>query len=384
MSSDQLCQRLQAYVVRDEALLSEIFSHELAGVAPSLFLDNGEMRKNNKAEIMNEILLLIGLILSKSLTDVSTESAYHVIDGCDWLYRIYWAKVGTISDLYNSFKQTLLAECGANIELVSVLFDWYAIESTKGPEQKRSKKNLASVEMKVDWSLPIPQNIKNFLASSNNKQQLIDLFAQKLLIDGIHVKQATGDADMPIVKEALVKSEEFDNVVVHSMDTDVFIALLHHLNGDIHKNVIMITKKGYVSMTEISEQLSVEMRECLPFAHAISGCDTVSATYGLGKPRAFKKLDESNSWKDIMNMVGNDDVDMEYIIEVGEKFYMELYGKLGKKADSLDHLREIMYTIPKYIPISCMPPTSRAFRFHMLRTHLEVNTCKNLEQTQVL
>ena len=47
--------------------------------------------------------------------------------------------------------------------------------------------------MKVDLSLPITQNMKNFLASSNNKQQLIDLFAQKLLIDGIHVKQATGD-----------------------------------------------------------------------------------------------------------------------------------------------------------------------------------------------
>ena len=56
------------------------------------------------------------------------------------------------------------------------------------------------VEMKVDWNLPIPQNMKNVLASSSNKQQLIDLFAQKLLIDGIHVKQATCDADMLIVK----------------------------------------------------------------------------------------------------------------------------------------------------------------------------------------
>ena len=72
-----------------------------------------------------------------------------------------------------------------------------------------------------------------------------------------------------------------------------------------------------------------------------------------------------------MNIVGNDDVDMEYIIEVGEKFYLELYGKLGKKTDLLDHLREIMYTIPKYIPISRMSPTSRAFGFHMLRTHLK-------------
>ena len=68
--------------------------------------------------------------------------------------------------------------------------------------------------------------MKSFLTSSSNKQQLIDLFAQ-LLIDGIHAKQATGDADMLIVKEALVKAEEFDSVVVHSRDTDVFIALLH-------------------------------------------------------------------------------------------------------------------------------------------------------------
>ena len=44
------------------------------------------------------------------------------------------------------------------------------------------------------------------------------------------------------------------------------------------------------------------------------------------------------------------------MIEMGEKFCMDLYGKLGKKVDSLDHVREIMYTLPKYIPISRMPP----------------------------
>ena len=54
--------------------------------------------------------------------------------------------------------------------------------------------------------------MKTVLTSSSNKQQLIDLFAQKLLIDGIHVKQATGDADMMVVKEALVKPEEFDSI----------------------------------------------------------------------------------------------------------------------------------------------------------------------------
>ena len=102
--------------------------------------------------------------------------------------------------------------------------------------------------------------------------------------------------------------------------------------------------------------------------------------YGLGKLRAYRKLHQSDSWTDIMRFVGDEDVDREYMIEMGEKFYMELYGKLGKKADFLNHLREIMYTIPRYIPISRISPTSRVFRFQMVRANLEVNTCKNLEQ----
>ena len=95
MSSDQLSQRLLASVVQDEAALIEIFSFELLGVSPSLFNNNREMRKNNKTELMNEKYILI---------DALTESAFHVIDGCAWLYRIYWTKVGNIKDPYSSFQ----------------------------------------------------------------------------------------------------------------------------------------------------------------------------------------------------------------------------------------------------------------------------------------
>ena len=78
-------------------------------------------------------------------------------------------------------------------------------------------------------------------------------------------------------------------------NTYVLTALLHHLDGDIHKNIIMETKKGCLSVSEIAEQLRSEIRKCLPFAHAVSECDTVSSTYGPGKLRAYKKLNELNS-----------------------------------------------------------------------------------------
>ena len=272
---------------------------------------------------------------------------------------------------------TLRKNC---IGQLTVIFDGYTTETTKGPEQKRRKKDKKSIEMKVDWIKLIPRDIKSFTSSSNNKQQLVDLFSSRLLSDGINVKQAKGDADMLIVKEVLIKAKD-DHVVVHSRDTDVFIALIHHIDNEVHNHsIIMNMKKGFVSVNDMASKLSPEMRICLPFAHAIYGCDTVSATYGIGKLKAFKKLQESSQWRNELKIVGNEDADIEEMINIGERFYLELYGTLGRKADYLDNLREIMYTAPKYIPISRMPPTTRAFRFHMLRAHLETNTYKNLEQ----
>ena len=80
--------------------------------------------------------------ISTILTGVLTESAFHVIDGCAWLYLIHWSKVGKIKDLYSSFQQTLLTECGTDINQMSVLFDGYTAESTKGRKRNVGKRIL--------------------------------------------------------------------------------------------------------------------------------------------------------------------------------------------------------------------------------------------------
>ena len=64
---------------------------------------------------------------------------------------------------------------------------------------------------------------EKLLDLQQQNQQLTGLLSQKLFVDGIHVKEATGDADMLVVKEALIKTEELDSVVVHSRDADIFV-----------------------------------------------------------------------------------------------------------------------------------------------------------------
>ena len=82
LSSEQLSQRLFASV-RDQTLIPDALSYELSAVAPSLFLDDGQMRKNNKADLMNDVL---------NPGKVEVDS-HHVFDGCAWLYQTAWPKL---------------------------------------------------------------------------------------------------------------------------------------------------------------------------------------------------------------------------------------------------------------------------------------------------
>ena len=143
----------------------------------------------------------------------------------------------------------------------------------------------------------------------------------------------------------------------------------------------MTTRKGPYSTTKISLAFDADMKCCLLFAHAVSGCDTISATHGVGKIKAYNVLLCSKILQKSMSIVGKGDIDMEDVMKLDEMFFMQLYGKAGNHADSLDDLREILYMLPKYIPIQCMPPTSRTFHFLMLRVHLQVNAWMYLQCT---
>ena len=100
----------------------------------------------------------------------------------------------------------------------------------------------------------------------------------------------------------------------------------------------------------------------------------MSATFGMGKLKVFNKFKESSYWRSAIKMLYNDDTEIDRMVELGEKFYINLYGKVAAKAKSLDQVREIIYNLPKYIPLTQMPSTIRAFFFHVLRLYLQINT----------
>ena len=82
----------------------------------------------------------------------------------------------------------------------------------------------------------------------------------------------------------------------------------------IMTKIMILFKQGFVSIQQITSKMNVDMKNCLLLAHAISGYDTVSATFGIGKLKAYRKLNQSPSWQNIMQIVGKCDVDLDKLL----------------------------------------------------------------------
>ena len=150
-----------------------------------------------------------------------------------------------------------------------------------------------------------------------------------------------GDADTMIVQLALSKAKDMTQMC----SMPVFIILIQMANPSSWQ------RKGLCAIKIIATTLDQDLRSCLLIAHAMSGYDAASATFGMGKVEVFNKLKESPNWRCKLQKLLDDDISADKMVGLDEDFYIELYRKIATKATTLDQIRVIMYNLPKYIPL---------------------------------
>ena len=133
----------------------------------------------------------------------------------------------------------------------------------------------------------------------------------------------------------------------------------------------METKTPTVSIRVALEVLCIR----LLFTHAMSGCDTTSAFYGIGKVKHMKSLQSSQTSRSDVLLFGDSDATHQQLLHVGEQFVAVLYRGVAKTPKSLDELRYLHVISSKYV---AMPPTSRACYFHRVLVHHQVSIWHNL------
>lgn len=360
------------------ANMESYFKYELTAEPTSLFKDTA-LRKADKSVLARQLRTKMQCSVPSAVI-----STYYVVDGGWLLHRIKWQQGFIFARILEQYIEYIARHFAS---IVNIVFDGYENgASTKDHEHEKRSLN-ASPDFVFDENKPCISSQAAFLANESNKKSFVDVLICKLKIAGHRIQQALHDADTLIVKTSL-EIAHHNPVIVVANDTDVLVLLVHHFKYDMSDIYLRsdnsqkdsATKK-IISIREIRDSIGKEAAEQILVLHAISGCDTTSALYGIGKGRAWHRLIGNNEAFELSQIISNCHTSHNDVLVAGLRLLVLLYG--GKTTDSLNHLRYVMYM--NYAASSSMqtrserlPPTENAARFHIYRVHLQTVEWKSL------
>jgi hypothetical protein len=378
IDSEALFSRLLILISRDDNI-EPYFKFELAAEPTSLFVDSF-FRKTDKSALAREILSESG-----DCKPQTTPQTF-IVDGGFLLHKVKWLVSGTYGDVALQYCHYVKTHYGSDVIIV---FDGYDTgASVKDPEHAmRAQKNKSAPDIVLSEEKPTYKNQAQFLSNEKNKKRFVKLLTTYLTQNGCKVKQAINDADTLIVDTA-VKAASEKPVTVVATDTDVFIMLLYHMPKCVHdvcmQSETASSQRHQVTITSIRRvynHLGGTVVKQLLFIHALSGCDTTSSMFGLGKATSYKKITRRGELASQIDVFGNLEASHSQITEAGMPVLAMLYG--GNLTDSLDHLRYVQYlnllaTSSVRLRPERLPPTTNAAAYHLYRVHCQVAQWKCL------
>lgn len=373
-----LFQRLSVIASKEEDP-STALKHELCSYPAALFESTVLLREANKPALADAVWEYVKDSQPDSLP--STDLHY-VLDGGSLIQRIPWPRKESIDHICQLYVDYVIRRYSK----ATVVFDGYpAGPSTKDVTHLRRTKGCCGPEVHFSGQTIMSLKKTEFLSNPVNKQSFINILSDKLERVGCVVQHAKGDADTLIAMTAVKSAEVVDTVLVGE-DTDLLVLLCYHAKNLLRAIYFRPEPKLHSNSCRVWDIqktrniLKETTCENILFAHAISGCDTTSRLYGVGKHLVFKKLlSDSEFRKHAEIFLSGPDTPHDRIIEAGEKAIVSMYN--GGKNDSLDKLRcqrfkEKVVRCSKEILPQVLPPTSGAAKYHSLRVFYQISEWK--------
>ena len=347
------------------------------------------MRTGDKSELAEAIWKMVSPKLPTQTTTSTVwkdANVQHVIDGGSLIHRIPWTKKHqTWGKLFDITHQYIIRVYG---EKTTVWFDGYPNKpTTKDEAHLRRAGEKASTNITISQDRLIPVSKKAFLANKKNNQAYIDSLSQFLIEKGVNCKLAQGDADMPMIQEAM-SSAETHETYVHGEDTDLLVLLLSLTTRD-HEKITLIPHQKKASkkkrkvwrIQETQVVLGEDMSRRLLFTHAFSGCDTTARPFGIGKTTVFNKIQNDYTLGQSADVFLNAESSKEEIVQAGDVAMRIIHG--GSLTITLGDFRYAEYKRrvlkgTKAVHAESLPPTSGSTKHQSLRTFHQIMTWKNI------
>lgn len=375
--------------------LKDLFDFELSQIPTSLFTDDGNLRPATAKSKLKK-----AIEVEQSLR-ITPDPQVLVLDGCAILWTLHWPVPGTVEDLITAMETYLRQKL--SICDVYLIFDRYYPLSTKGCTRSQRSSSTAVGPYHFTTSSALPSQ-SACLSIVDNKVQLIRVMCDALL-DRFQQKVTprklviTGPDPVPHVIEAgahtrrqdmSVKHEEGDVIIVNQVvriaretqsiihvvcdDTDVFILLVHfYASENLHSDIFMVPTRSARSVVNIgaTAKENEPIAKHLLSVHALTGCDTTSTLYGIGKLKALKSLRN----KHVPPHLGDKTATIDDLERKAVSFIATCYG--SEKTSSMS---EVRYNIWQHktargksqkFKLASLPPSSAAFRLHVQRAQYQ-------------
>ena len=386
MDSNLLFQRLIRIGEHSPESLEDIFAFELCSVPAALFDTSCLPRHPNKSTLANHIWNEVKL----TSAEIPAVPLAYVFDGGSLLHHVPWSKGQKYSQVAQSYVQYIVRRTKGHE--CTVVFDGYReLMSTKDAAHlRRSRQCVSSPDITFDEDMQVTESRERFLSNQNNKQRFIDYLNDLLMQNGILTEKASGDADRLIVKVALERARHCHTVVLGE-DTDLLMLLLFHLTSQHWPVFFGSSRSGpnqarIWDIEKVQHELGSNICQQLLVLHAISGCDTTSALYGLGKAIFLRKAKKSASFSTQVKKFLLPDMERGAIEQAGERVLVEVYG--GRQQDTINKLRYIKYnqklsSCSTALQPCNLPPTRAAANFHAQRTYYQVQEWIDLDTDKI-
>jgi len=190
-----------------------VLTHELAPVPPSLFNDDGTMRKTSKADLAKKLESNCDEI--QVLGDSDEHDTACIIDGMALLQALDDSRFDTFDDLGLVVMQRIQSLLDGNLGVtsVTVVFDRYDSEvSIKQLERDRRAGGEKIPTYVVSGKRRVPPNYRKFLKNASNKSARVEFIcvyltqtAPPILKEQQSITLAGGFEDGQVVKIRIVQ-----------------------------------------------------------------------------------------------------------------------------------------------------------------------------------
>ena len=349
---------------------ASIFKYELCTHPAALFDHSALPWEANKPALADALWKQVKIENEELLQPV-----HYVLDGGSLLHRIPWTRGETFENVCHKYVNYVLKKYGE----ATVVFDGY----NNGPDikdithKRRSPGTGPTVALNLQTVVTLKK--KEFLSNKVNKQKFLSILSSQLEKAGCSTAHASGDADVLIMLTAVHSSKSVDTVLVGE-DTDLLVLLLYHAALNSKELYFRPEPKSNARKVRLwnikkpKEKLGLSICSKLLFIHAITGCDTTSRLYGIGKASSLLKIYSSNELGKIADVFMTDQVNRD-IIKAGENALVILYnGDPGQNLNALrfKNFQEKVLKSYKYVDARELPPTSEAAKFHCLRVYYQI------------